>query len=256
MKLIAGAMLAAIFSTLLIIGLSYTMNRNEVGPCTVTTKSPPAEAGGIVLPEQGEHEVLLVEGDLGGPDIASGVSGTVRPDLEVDPLTWKKLRVGRQGDRLRVGTADTAARAVRRYDCSAYRDPYSVIVRCPATVPSHRPRPGGHKVFGDVHVDSDLPGALNCVEAAAAPRQGVSLEYRVAVGVIEREPGEAGVKDHVVGGHAGVFAYESDIPVRQQRTVLEHVVRKRDLAGIQVRHLDERRTTLEHVLHGYDLRSV
>ena len=38
MKLIAGAMLAAIFSTLLIIGVSYAMNRNEVGPCTVTGK--------------------------------------------------------------------------------------------------------------------------------------------------------------------------------------------------------------------------
>lgn len=38
MKLIAGAMLAAIFATLLIIGVSYTMDRNEVGPCTVTGK--------------------------------------------------------------------------------------------------------------------------------------------------------------------------------------------------------------------------
>ena len=38
MKPIAGAMLAAIVSALLIIGLSYTMNRNEVGPCTVTGK--------------------------------------------------------------------------------------------------------------------------------------------------------------------------------------------------------------------------
>lgn len=37
-KIIAGAIIAAIFSALLIIGLSYTMNRNEVGPCTVTGK--------------------------------------------------------------------------------------------------------------------------------------------------------------------------------------------------------------------------
>lgn len=38
MKLIAGVMFAAIFSALLIIGLFYTMDRNEVGPCTVTGK--------------------------------------------------------------------------------------------------------------------------------------------------------------------------------------------------------------------------
>lgn len=38
MKIIAGAMFVAIFSALLIIGGSYTMDRNEVGPCTVTGK--------------------------------------------------------------------------------------------------------------------------------------------------------------------------------------------------------------------------
>lgn len=37
-KVIAGAMLAAIFSALLIIGVSSIMDRNEVGPCTVTGK--------------------------------------------------------------------------------------------------------------------------------------------------------------------------------------------------------------------------
>lgn len=37
-KIIAGAMLTAIIATLLIIGVAYTMDRNEVGPCTVTGK--------------------------------------------------------------------------------------------------------------------------------------------------------------------------------------------------------------------------
>lgn len=38
MKIIAGAMFVAVFSALLIIGVSLTMDRNEVGPCTVTGK--------------------------------------------------------------------------------------------------------------------------------------------------------------------------------------------------------------------------
>ena len=38
MKIIVGAMFVTIFSALLIVGASYTMNRNEVGPCTVTGK--------------------------------------------------------------------------------------------------------------------------------------------------------------------------------------------------------------------------
>lgn len=37
-KIIAAAIIAAIFSVLIIAGLSYTMNRDEVGPCTVTGK--------------------------------------------------------------------------------------------------------------------------------------------------------------------------------------------------------------------------
>lgn len=37
-KIIAGALIAAIFSVLMIAGLSYTMNRDEVGPCTVIGK--------------------------------------------------------------------------------------------------------------------------------------------------------------------------------------------------------------------------
>lgn len=37
-KIIAGAIIAAIFSVLIIAGLSYTMNRDEVGPCTVIGK--------------------------------------------------------------------------------------------------------------------------------------------------------------------------------------------------------------------------
>ena len=38
MRIIAGAIFVAIFSALLIVGASYTMDRNEVGPCTVTDK--------------------------------------------------------------------------------------------------------------------------------------------------------------------------------------------------------------------------
>ena len=38
MKIIAGATFVAIFSALLIIGVFYTLDRNEVGPCTVTGK--------------------------------------------------------------------------------------------------------------------------------------------------------------------------------------------------------------------------
>lgn len=37
-RIVAGAVIAAIFATIMIVGLSYTMNRDEVGPCTVTKK--------------------------------------------------------------------------------------------------------------------------------------------------------------------------------------------------------------------------
>ena len=37
-KLFAGAMFAAILFALLIVGVPYTIDRNEVGPCTVTGK--------------------------------------------------------------------------------------------------------------------------------------------------------------------------------------------------------------------------
>lgn len=37
-KIIVGAIFVTIFSALLIMGVSYTMDRNEVGPCTVTGK--------------------------------------------------------------------------------------------------------------------------------------------------------------------------------------------------------------------------
>lgn len=37
-KIIAGAIIAAVFLVLMIAGLSYAMNRDEVGPCTVSGK--------------------------------------------------------------------------------------------------------------------------------------------------------------------------------------------------------------------------
>ena len=44
-KLFAGAMFAAILFALLIVGVPYTIDRNEVGPCTVTGKESVMEIG-------------------------------------------------------------------------------------------------------------------------------------------------------------------------------------------------------------------
>lgn len=44
-KVIVGAMLAAIFAALLVNGVSSIMDRNEVGPCTVTEKESVAVQG-------------------------------------------------------------------------------------------------------------------------------------------------------------------------------------------------------------------